>query len=85
MIGDIHHRKFAIISIAEINFCEGNDSVGDPNKLHDAQMLFGLWLPTLVAVYHQDAGVDSPDAGQHIADEFGVTRHVNECDVFAGW
>ena len=84
MIGDIHHCKFAIIGIAEINFCEGNDSVSDPNKLHDSQMLFGLWLPTLVAVDHQDAGVNSPDAGQHIADEFGVTRHVNECNVLAG-
>ena len=83
MVGDIHACKFAIVGITQINLRESNDSVPDTHELHDSQMFFGLRLPTFVAINYQDARVNSADAGQHVANEFGVPWHVNEGNAVA--
>ncbi|CAB4779876.1 unannotated protein [freshwater metagenome] len=55
----------------------------DSHELHDAQMFFGLWFPSLVAINHQDARIDSANASQHVADESSVARNIDECDAVA--
>ena len=57
-----------------IDLGQRDQPVLDPEQLEDAQVLLALGLPPLGGRDHEEAGVDGPDAGQHVAEETNVAR-----------
>src|SRR5687768_2021911 len=48
-------------------------------------MFSGLRHDAFVCSDHEQRGVNSPDAGQHIFDKVAVTGHVHDSHFFAVW
>ena len=55
----------------------------DAEEIEDVQVLDGLRHHAVVGGDHQQRVVDAAHAGQHVADEALVARHVHEADQAA--
>ena len=57
---------------------KGHRTPFETHQLQDVQMLAGLGHHPIVGGDHQEAEIDGGDAGEHVADELFVPRHVDE-------
>ncbi len=57
---------------------EYDQAVLHAEYVEDAEMLLGLWLPSLGGGDHEHAGIDGADPGEHVLQETDVTGHVDE-------
>ena len=77
------HRRRAI-GAHSIDLGEGYRAAFETQELQDVQMLAGLGHHTVVGGDHQQPEVDGGDAGEHVADEPLVPRHVDEAERASG-
>ena len=84
VVGDLERDQLDELQVVEqVDLREGDDAMGDPDELEDAQVLLALRLPALGGGDDEQAGVDAADAGEHVAEEADVARHVDEADRLA--
>jgi hypothetical protein len=83
MLGQLEFDEGALVVSDERNLCEGHHAVPHAEELEDAQMLLGLRSPALVRGDHEQTRVGGSDPGQHVLDEAGVSRYVDQPDLLA--
>ena len=80
-VGDLEAGQLHQLAVVEqVDLGQGHDAVTDSDQLEDPQVLLALRLPPLGGGDDEQAGVDAADAGQHVAQEPDVSRHVDEAD-----
>ena len=72
------------LGVHQVAFRERDDAAGDPEDVEDLQVLLGLPSPPLVGRDDEEDQADRPHAGQHVADEALVARHVHEAHLAPG-
>ena len=80
VVGDLEHGDLEPLVVDQIALGHGDHAVPQAEQLEDPEVLLRLWLPALGRRHHEQAGVDPTDAGQHVAQEPHVARHVDEAD-----
>ncbi|HEY7069747.1 MAG TPA: hypothetical protein VH479_06540 [Acidimicrobiales bacterium] len=83
-LGDLGPGGLAPVVVDQADLGQRDDAVGHTDQVEDLQVLLGLGLPALARVHDEQAGVDHPDAGEHVLDEAGVAGHVHEGQVLPG-
>jgi len=81
VIENIHRGHLEPLVVHGVSLGEGNHTVPDSQQLKDPKMLLALGLPSLGGGDDEEARIDGPDAGKHVAQEPHVARHVHERDA----
>ena len=68
--------------IYQIDFCQGDQTIGEGKQVQDSKMFPGLGHDSLVGGDDEEGGVDTPDTGQHVLDKVDVAGHINNADRF---
>ena len=76
--------KFEPFVVNKVDFGESNDAVLDAEEFKDAEVLLRLRLPPLCCGHHEHACGDAADSGEHVAQEFHVSRNVDEAQFSSG-
>jgi hypothetical protein len=84
VVEHVEARELRVLVVDDADLRQRDDAVVDAEQFEDAQVLFGLRLPSLGGRHDEQAGVDRPDARQHVLQEADVTGHVDEGDSLAG-
>ena len=67
--------------VDQVTLGEGDDGSVHPEDVDDLQVFFGLRPPSLVRGDDEEDQPDRSHAGQHVADESFMPRHVDEADL----
>ena len=81
---DLLRREVERLVVDEVALRERDHAAADAEDVEDLQVLLGLRLPPLVGGDDEQHEPDRADAGEHVADEPLVARHVDEADLAAG-
>ena len=77
---DVGQNFRLLLRRGEIDLGERDDAALDAEQIDDGEMLAGLRHDAVVGRDHQQHEIDAGGAGQHVVDEFLVTRHVDEAE-----
>ena len=84
MFSNFELGEFEPLIVDEVDFGEGDDAVLDAEEFKDAEVLFGLGLPSFGCSDDEDACGDAADSGEHVAEKLHVPRHVDEAQFGSG-
>ena len=67
----------------QIGFRDRDDPAGNCEQPANIEMLASLRLDGFVGRHHQQQQIDAAGAGEHVADEALVPRHIDEAETHA--
>src|SRR5207302_1413036 len=70
-----------IVDLTQITFCERDHDPLYTEIKQNLQMLFRLRHPSVVGGNNEKREINRANAGDHVANEIFMTRHINNADV----
>ena len=80
MLFDVEASELTEVVVGHADLGERDHAVLHAQQFEDAQMFFGLRLPSLGRRDDEDARVDGTDTREHVLDEAHVTRDIDDRD-----